>query len=81
MLGVPRVLFSMAFLGLGLYLVPGLFALKDGERQRPNGAVYSWIHSFIRQEPDVHWKGHLATALKEAEDQRKYIFIDFTGLV
>jgi thiol:disulfide interchange protein DsbD len=46
-LGVPRLMFSVAFLSLGLYLLPGLFKTANGESQRPNGTVFNWLDSFL----------------------------------
>jgi thiol:disulfide interchange protein DsbD len=46
-LGVPRLLFSLAFLGLGLYLMPALFRYGGGEKQRPTGKVFAWLDSFL----------------------------------
>jgi thiol:disulfide interchange protein DsbD len=46
-LGVPRLMFSLAFLSLGFYLMPGLFKTGAGEQQRPNGAVFAWLDSFL----------------------------------
>jgi thiol:disulfide interchange protein len=52
-LGVPRLLFSLVFLSLGFYLLPGLFKQNDGQQQRPNGAVFAWLDSFLLPEvPD-----------------------------
>jgi thiol:disulfide interchange protein DsbD len=98
-LGVPRLLVSLAFISLGLYLMPGLFKQGDGDRQRPRGEVYGWVESFLLPDPstasptkpqpgrtttaqaptELHWGAQLQVALQEAQDQRKYIFIDFTG--
>src|SRR5207244_2115495 len=38
-LGVPRLLFSLAFLSLAFYLTPGLFKIGSGQNQRPTGKV------------------------------------------
>jgi thiol:disulfide interchange protein len=46
-LSVPRLLLSIAFISVGLYLLPGLFKQGDGDRQRPNGVVFSWMESFL----------------------------------
>jgi thiol:disulfide interchange protein DsbD len=40
-IGVARLLFSFLFLGLGFYLVPGMF------QQRPRGEVFAWLDSFL----------------------------------
>jgi thiol:disulfide interchange protein DsbD len=97
-LGVPRLLLSIAFLALGLYLLPGLFKQGDGDRQRPNGLVFSWMESFLlpdstpgtivadgKSSPSTASGGKLAyfgnfeKALARAEEERKLVFIDFTG--
>jgi thiol:disulfide interchange protein DsbD len=52
-IGVPRLLFSLTFLALGLYLVPGMFKNEDGEPQRPRGEVYLWVRSFLLPEPST----------------------------
>jgi thiol:disulfide interchange protein len=44
---VPRLLFALAFVGLGVYLVPGLFQGADGQPQRPKGVVFAWVDSFL----------------------------------
>jgi thiol:disulfide interchange protein DsbD len=51
-LGVMRLMFSLAFLSLGLYLLPGLFKTGSGEQQRPSGAVFDWLDAFLL--PDAH---------------------------
>ncbi len=90
-IGVPRMLFSAAFLGLGLYLLPALFKTgADGSAQRPGGAVYAWVDSFLLPEAsatrsDVARSGNLPYAVAEARDYRrqtgqpKRLFLDFTG--
>src|SRR5262249_51824848 len=49
-LSVPRLLWSLAFLTLGLYLAPGLFKGAEGEQQRPRGVVFAWVDSFLLPE-------------------------------
>jgi thiol:disulfide interchange protein DsbD len=46
-IGVPRLLFSLTFISLGFYLLPGLFKNEEGESQRPRGEVYAWVESFL----------------------------------
>jgi cytochrome c biogenesis protein CcdA len=46
-LGVPRLVLSLIFLTLGLYLMPALFKQGDGAQQRPRGAVFAWLDSFL----------------------------------
>lgn len=86
-LGVPRMLFAAAFLGLGFYLVPALFQYGEGEKQRPNGVVYAWLDSFLLPDSgDEVWSGDLAHALATAranlsdKDKPQRVFVDFTGV-
>ncbi|MCI0464017.1 MAG: thioredoxin family protein [Gemmataceae bacterium] len=86
-LSVPRLMFSLLFLGLGLYLAPALLTHNaEGERQRPAGVVYAWVDSFLL--PDFRpeaWSGNLDAAVARAREHRrrtgepKYVFVDFTG--
>jgi thiol:disulfide interchange protein DsbD len=82
-LGVMRVMWALAFLGLGFYLFPA--AIKtynpEGERQRPSGAVFAWIDSFLLpdDQTDLPWVGDLDDGLKKAAGAGKLVFVDFTG--
>jgi thiol:disulfide interchange protein len=89
-LSVPRLMFSLLFLGLAFYLAPALFSYNaEGERQRPGGTVYAWVDSFLL--PEFHgtkgevWTGNLEYAVNRAREYRrrtgqpKLIFVDFTG--
>jgi len=82
-LSVPRLLLACAFLGLGLYLLPALFVVgEQGERQRPAGATYAWLNSFLLPDPSegrLPWSGNLQAALERARQQRRLVFLDFTG--
>jgi thiol:disulfide interchange protein DsbD len=90
-LGVPRLLLSAAFLGLGFYLIPALFKYStEGESQRPRGVVYAWVDAFLLPEPtegkaSLPWTGNLRQAIEEARapsrDSRgeKLVFVDLTG--
>jgi len=98
-LSVLRLLFSLAFFTLGLYLMPGLFKQGDGERQRPKGVVFNWMESFLLPDESpgetpkgstsatrgadnkLFWFTNLDKALKQAEIEKKLVFIDFTGLL
>ncbi len=81
-IGVPRLLFSLTFISLGLYLIPGLFKNGEGEPQRPRGDLYSALESFLLPEslPSGSWRSNLPEALAEAKRKQKLVFIDFTGL-
>jgi thiol:disulfide interchange protein DsbD len=102
-IGVLRLLFSLFFLGLGIYMMPGLFRNGSAERQRPAGTVFAWLDSFLLQDPADQYAGAAANGgaeasrdgnqmrlvwlndvhagLKEALEQKRLVFIDFTGLI
>jgi thiol:disulfide interchange protein DsbD len=79
-LGVPRMVVSILFLSLAFYLTPALFKINADQKQRPNGSVFAWLDSFLLPDLSERRLGSLAEGLKEAEDKRKLVFIDFTGL-
>jgi thiol:disulfide interchange protein DsbD len=89
-LGVPQLMFSLLFLGLGFYLLPALFKYNaQGESQRPGGTIYAWVDSFLL--PEAHggkgalaWSPDLPQAIRQARlgqasGKRNLVFIDFTG--
>lgn len=87
-IGVGRLLFALAFLGLALHLLPALWPTNDG-RVRPAGSVFAWIDSFLLDEPgpaEKGWSTNLEAAVRRALDhrrrtqQRRLVFIDFTGI-
>jgi thiol:disulfide interchange protein DsbD len=90
-LGVPRMLVSFVFLGLAFYMMPALFKINtDGDPQRPKGAVFAWIDSFLLPEPteskgELAWSGNLKKVIDKARaDYEKtgkpqLVFVDFTG--
>jgi thiol:disulfide interchange protein DsbD len=84
-LGVPRLLFSLAFLSLAFYLTPSLFRSSNGEKQRPTGKVFAWVDSFLltsRFEDSTHdlaWVGNLTKGLNKASAENRLVFVDFTG--
>lgn len=86
-LSVPRLLFALLFITLGLHLIPGLFKFSaEGEQQRPRGTVYAWVESFLLPESRPAGKmGNLEFAIEQAREHRrktgqpKRIFLDFTG--
>jgi thiol:disulfide interchange protein DsbD len=79
-IGVARLMFSLAFLTLGLYLVPGLFKDEKNRPQKPRGIPYEWVRSFLLPDEQSDWHADLPQALAEAEREKKLVFIDFTGL-
>jgi thiol:disulfide interchange protein DsbD len=78
--GVPRLIVSVLFLSLGIYLVPALFRINADQKQRPTGTVFAWLDSFLLPDVQERRLGSLAEGLKEARDKRKLVFIDFTGI-
>jgi thiol:disulfide interchange protein DsbD len=82
-LGVPRLLFATAFLTLGIYLTPALFKVNDrGTSQRPGGAVFAWVDSFLLPEgqgTELPWTGNLDRGLAQARERKQLVFVDFTG--
>ncbi len=87
-LSVPRLLFSIAFLGLALYLTPALFKTAVAnpqqrvvERQvRPDGTVFAWLNAFLLPEKsDLPWVGDLRKGLQTAKAEDKLVFLDFTA--
>jgi thiol:disulfide interchange protein len=89
---VPRLVLSIAFLGLALYLTPAMFKINAaGLPQRPVGTIYSWVDAFLL--PDSHGgdseisnTANLEYAVFQAREEfkktgtAKRIFIDFTGV-
>src|SRR5262249_44542298 len=90
-IGVMRLIFGFLFVSLGLYLAPAIFETgPDGAKQRPKGAIYAWVDSFLLPEPtqgkaELPWTGNLPRAITEVRaqglgtGQAKFIFVDFTG--
>ena len=89
-IGVPRLLFALLFLGLGVYLLPAVFKGPEGKNQRPSGAVYAWVDAFLLPEPGRKSELEWGTDLKDAIDRVRAdraksgtgqpIFLDFTGV-
>jgi thiol:disulfide interchange protein DsbD len=92
-IGIPRLLFAVMFLGLGVYLLPGTFKHADGKSQRPTGAVYAWVDAFLLPEPKhLGWGTDLPDAVERVQAEYKEavaagkaakmrpIIIDFTGV-
>lgn len=86
-IGVLRMLFGILFVGLGIYLTPALFRTGDGEKQRPSGAIYAWIDSFLLPEPEeTNWSANLKGTLDNARriqaesGKPSFVFVDFTGV-
>jgi thiol:disulfide interchange protein len=86
---VPRFLFGALFIGVALYLLPGLFAAGiNNERHRPAGAIFAWVDAFLLPETrsDLPWTTDLPRAVADARAQRaktgkpQLVFVDFTGV-
>ncbi|MFO0849996.1 MAG: cytochrome c biogenesis protein CcdA [Gemmataceae bacterium] len=82
-IGVPRLLFALAFLGLAVYLTPALV------KHKPGGVVYAWVQAFLL--PDTSEQAFAsdlpATVARIAKEKqtggtaaKPYIFVDFTGV-
>lgn len=82
-IGVPRLMFALLFLGLGAYLIPGVFKGPDGKPQRPGGVVFAWVDAFLLPEPssgsELPWGTDLPGAIKKADESKRLVFVDFTG--
>jgi thiol:disulfide interchange protein len=80
-IGVPRMLFGAFSIGIGIYLLPGLFAGANNQKQRPAGTVYAWVDSFLLPEPGhLNWSSDLSAAIEEARRNNETVFVDFTGV-
>jgi thiol:disulfide interchange protein DsbD len=86
-IGVPRMMAGLIAISVGLYLLPGLFAIKDREKQRPAGQIYAWVDAFLLPEPDavdssgngLKWSGDLRAVIENAREHNQVVFVDFTG--
>lgn len=94
-IGVPRLVFAVAFLGLALYLLPGVFRGADGQNQRPGGVVFAWVDSFLLPDPHEVWARDLKAETRRISNDlakweangrsgpppaKRLIFVDFTGV-
>jgi thiol:disulfide interchange protein len=85
--GPWRIMFALAALGLGVYLLPCLFG-NGKDHNRPGGTVYAWVDSFLLPEPsaaevvsgDLPWSADLKTAIENARAKNGRVFVDFTGV-
>lgn len=81
-IGVPRMLLSVLFICLGLYLTPALFKDSSGKRIRPGGAIFAWVDAFLisDEQDELPWERDLNIGLAKAKTTSKSrVFIDFTG--
>jgi thiol:disulfide interchange protein DsbD len=90
-IGVPRLMIALMFLGLSVYLIPGLFKQPNGETERPRGIVFAWVDAFLLPEQsgagdEFRWGVDLPGAIEKAREEAastgmpKYVFVDFTGV-
>jgi thiol:disulfide interchange protein DsbD len=85
--GTGRLVSAIAFLGIGLYLIPGLFGAPlnqlDAFLPPRKGTDVSLTASFARgaagESVDEGWFEEIEPAYAEARVQGKPVFIDFTG--
>ena len=73
-LGGMRVLSSMAFLALALYLINGLLGADLGKL-----AAFAPPKLYPGQKGELNWGENWQTGLSEAKLKNKPIFVDFTG--
>ena len=66
-IGVPRLLFALLFLGLGVYLMPALLKETSGKSQRPAGVVFAWVDAFLLPEANLDFGVDLKAAMDRAE--------------
>jgi thiol:disulfide interchange protein len=79
-ISVTRLLFAMSFLTLALYLLPGVFPMKD-EDIPARGTVYAWVDGFLLPDPKKgDWLSDLNGAVEKARAEKKLVFLDFTGI-
>ncbi len=81
-IGVARMLWSMAFLALGFYLFTGLIGGSLGELDAflpPRTAGASTLTGAGLRGQELTWNTTLDAALTQAKQQKKLVFVDFTG--
>lgn len=81
--GAGRLLFASAFLGISLYMLPGLFGaplpgidawLPPAQATEAGSGVFSG-----RADDEPVWSEDIDAAFEEAQNIRRPVFIDFTG--
>ncbi|MEZ4699486.1 MAG: cytochrome c biogenesis protein CcdA [Rhodothermales bacterium] len=86
-IGTGRLLAAIAFLGVSLYLIPGLFGAPlnrlDAFLPPRKGTDMSLTASFVRSEASnassEGWFEEIEPAFAQARETGKPVFIDFTG--
>jgi len=79
-IGVPRLMFSLAFLSIAFYLLPNTFKDTQDRSQKPRGVLSEWTRAFLLPDDPSEWRSDLAIALAEADRDGKAVFLDFTGM-
>jgi thiol:disulfide interchange protein len=88
-IGVQRLLVGFVSISIGLYLLPGLFAASNHEKQRPAGTIYAWVDAFLLPEPssaeivgggELAWSADLLHAIEDSRSTGKVVLVDFTGV-
>lgn len=88
-IGVSRMLCGLMCVGIGMYLLPGIFAATKNEKQRPAGAIFAWVDAFLLPEPsaaeivgggELTWTADLRAAIEEARARGEVVFVDHTGV-
>ncbi|MGL4555332.1 MAG: cytochrome c biogenesis protein CcdA, partial [Gemmataceae bacterium] len=91
-ISVPRLMFAVTFLGIGLSLTPGIFPLEAEDVPR-KGALFAAVDSFLLDEPgpkpsgkkgdkdEQPWLSDLDEALSRARAEKRLVFLDFTGIL
>jgi thiol:disulfide interchange protein DsbD len=79
-IGVGRLMASLTFITLGLYLLPGIFKDNHERSQKVRGVTYQWVRAFLLPDDPSDWGADLGVAIAKARKEGKPIFIDFTGV-
>lgn len=77
-----RILLSIVFFGLGVYLVSGILGKKLGEIESflPPKNAQSRLNVLGNKDAELEWiKNDLEKALLKAKVENKKVFVDFTG--
>jgi thiol:disulfide interchange protein DsbD len=79
-ISVVRLLFSLSFLTLGIYLFPGMFKDQNDRSLKPKGTIYAWTQAFLLPDEASTWNSDFFGAMAQSERENKPLFIDFTGV-
>jgi thiol:disulfide interchange protein len=80
-LGVLRMTAAMSFLAIGFYLFTGLMGASLGEIDAflPPRTAGAFSLTAGAHGQEITWNTNLETALAQARQEQKLVFIDFTG--